>query len=51
MEFSCVDDLLSYFFKKITLSQRDGPCSQSVSQSVEYVCISHQSGLRYYSNQ
>ena len=42
----------SYFFKKITLSRRDEPCSKSVSQSerksVKYVCLSHQSGLRYY---
>ena len=39
---------LSYFFKKIALSRRNEPCSKSVSQSVKYVCLSHQSGLRYY---
>ena len=40
--------IFELFFQKITLSRRDESCSKSVSKSVKYVCLSHQSGLRYY---
>ena len=36
---SWVLPIFELFFQKLTLSRRDGPCSQSVSQSVSGVCL------------